>query len=160
MKFRPFPCFALLALTLTASAQEKPLQERVAEIVDAVKQETKEVATVVEKKTRESWSATKAYVSEDAGEHRAAANARVKELTEEYATLQSRSDFHSAERPYLQTRIQALREHLEYAAAELQKLPTDAAHPRYAVGRKHFDETVNHLEKAVDQVRAELEPRQ
>jgi hypothetical protein len=59
-------------------------------------------------------------------------------------------------RSYLKTRLQALREHLDYARAELQKLPTSESDPDFNVKHAHFHRTMNGLQEAFTQVLNEV----
>ena len=61
-----------------------------------------------------------------------------------------------ASRNYLQTRLQALREHVDYARAEVVKLPTSAADPDFKPTHAHFYRTMNGLQEAFKQALTEL----
>jgi hypothetical protein len=61
-----------------------------------------------------------------------------------------------ASRNYLQTRLQALREHVDYARAEIVKLPTRASDPDFKPTYAHFYRTMNGLQEAFRQALNEL----
>ena len=59
-------------------------------------------------------------------------------------------------RNYLQTRLRALREHADYARAEVVKLPTSAGDPDFKPTYAHFYRTMNGLHEAFRQALNEL----
>jgi hypothetical protein len=61
-----------------------------------------------------------------------------------------------ASRNYLQTRLQALREHVDYARAEIVKLPTKTSDPDFTPTYAHFYRTMNGLHEAFRQALNEL----
>jgi hypothetical protein len=60
-------------------------------------------------------------------------------------------------RTYLQTRVQALREHVDYARAELQKLPSSQGDPEFLSAQAHFYRTMNGLHDAFIQLHDEVD---
>jgi hypothetical protein len=61
-----------------------------------------------------------------------------------------------ASRNYLQTRLQALREHVDYARAEVVKLPTSPGDTDFKPTYAHFYRTMNGLHEAFRQTLNEL----
>jgi hypothetical protein len=59
-------------------------------------------------------------------------------------------------RSYLQTRIQALREHVDYARDELVKLPSSQGDENFIPAHAHFYRTMKSLEQAFAQAATEL----
>ncbi len=59
-------------------------------------------------------------------------------------------------RSYLGTRLQALREHVDYARAELLKLPSSLGDPDFTPANAHFHRTMNGLHEAFAQSLNEL----
>lgn len=59
-------------------------------------------------------------------------------------------------RNYLPTRVRALREHLDYARAELLKLPSSPGDPAFTSAHSHFYRTLRYLEAAFAQAENEL----
>ena len=59
-------------------------------------------------------------------------------------------------RSYLQTRLQALREHVDYARAEAVKLPNSEGDPEFTSAHAHFHRTMTGLREAFAQALDEL----
>ena len=59
-------------------------------------------------------------------------------------------------RSYLQTRLQALREHVDYARSELIKLPASQGDEHFIPAHAHFHRTMKSLEHAFAQAATEL----
>jgi len=59
-------------------------------------------------------------------------------------------------RSYLQTRLQALREHVDYARTELVKLPASQGDEDFISAHAHFYRTLKSLEQAFSQAANEL----
>jgi hypothetical protein len=60
-------------------------------------------------------------------------------------------------RNYLQTRLQALREHVDYARTELVKLPSSEGDPNFTTAHAHFYRTMTGLSEAFSQALNELD---
>jgi hypothetical protein len=83
-------------------------------------------------------------------------NDSLKEI-EGYALATNAMNRHcEASRNYLQTRLQALREHVDYARAEVAKLPESAGDPDFQSTYAHFYRTMNGLHEAFRQALNEL----
>jgi len=59
-------------------------------------------------------------------------------------------------RSYLYTRLQALREHVDYARSELAKLPRSHGDENFIPAHAHFYRTIKSLEQAFAQAASEL----
>jgi len=59
-------------------------------------------------------------------------------------------------RSYLSTRLQALREHVDYARIELVKLPSSQSDETFIPAHAHFYRTMSSLEQAFAQAASEL----
>lgn len=148
--------FAFCALPAAALAEEKPLKERAAQAAETIQREAKEAGAATAAAARQAWKSTKAYLSQSPAEYRQGANRQLDEVAGDLERLQADSkQAHLASREYFQTRLRALREHLEYARAELIKLPGDQAEKDFEFARKHFNHTLESLEEAVAQAREE-----
>jgi hypothetical protein len=76
---------------------------------------------------------------------------------EDYARLtQAMSSRTEPSRIYLQTRSQALREQIDYARAELQKLPSSQGDPAFTPAHAHFYRTMSGLHDAFVQLQDEV----
>lgn len=90
-------------------------------------------------------------------DYRQRAGREVQNYARTLGALQSRcGERPLAERPYLGTRLAALREHLDYTQAELLKLPTSLGDPTFTPAHAHFHRTLRHLEAAFAQATEEL----
>jgi hypothetical protein len=99
------------------------------------------------------WEAVMFAFSSDPDAFR---NDSLKEI-EGYALATNAMSRHcEASRNYLQTRLQALREHVDYARAEVVKLPTSAGDPDFQPTYAHFYRTMNGLHEAFRQALNEL----
>jgi hypothetical protein len=147
---------AILALPSGSFGEEKTVNHQAAEAADTIKRDSKDAAEATVKAVREAWRSTKAYLSEDPNEYRDGAMKKLAGFTGEIARLNADSRKESmADRTYFLTRVKALQEHLEYARAELAKLPVNKEQKDYAFARRHFDRTLETLEDAIDQARSE-----
>ncbi len=148
---------ALLSLPLGGFAEEKTLKERGLDAVEAVRRETKDAADAASRTLREAWKDTKAYLSQDGAEYRAGASAKLDELSAEIDVMKKRApSTRVGSRPYFATRLQALREHQDYARLELARMPADRDTAAYSAARKDFDHTIDSLEEAIDDAAQEL----
>jgi hypothetical protein len=71
------------------------------------------------------------------------------------ASRSEQGDF--AARPYLQARLEALREHVDYARAEALKLPSSRGDVEFTPAFSHFHRTLTNLEGAFAQAADELD---
>jgi ElaB/YqjD/DUF883 family membrane-anchored ribosome-binding protein len=147
---------AVLAMPSVSLAEETTLKGRAADAAESIKRGVKDAADATARATREAWKTTKAYLSQDPGEYRNGAVKKLESLGDEVAALGiDAKKVSMADRTYFQTRIRALHEHLEYARAELAKLPDNKDQKDYTSARRHFNRTLETLEDAVDQARSE-----
>lgn len=152
---RTFILTTLLTLPLLGFADDKPLKERASETAEKIKQEAKEATSTASGAMRDAWRTTKAYLSTDPAEFRAGASRKLDELAASIDNLKTAETGPMASRPYFQTRVRALSEHLDFARGELSKLPADASQGDYSVARKNFNHTLGSLEDAVHAARSE-----
>jgi hypothetical protein len=151
-----FVLITVLAMPSLSFAEETTLKGRAADAAETIKRDAKETADATAKAAREAWKTTKAYLSQDVGEYRKGAVKRLESVGDEIAALNMDATKESmADRTYFQTRVRALREHLEYARAELAKLPDNKDQKDYTSARRHFNRTLETLEDAADQARSE-----
>ena len=61
-----------------------------------------------------------------------------------------------ASRDYLRTRLQALREHIDYARAEALKLPSSRGNEQFVPAHAHFHRTLSNLQGAFAETADEL----
>jgi len=148
-----------LAFAGAAFAEEKPVSERAADAVSSIKRDTKDAADKAARAVREAWRSTKAYLSQDPSEYRTGAMKKLEGFEGEIQTLTGEAQQEPmAGRSYFQTRLKALREHLDYAKAEMAKLPENKDQKDYEAARHHFDRTLQTLGDAIDQAESEARP--
>jgi len=158
MKF-PVVFLGSLALVTASFAEEKPVSERAADAVNSIKRDTRDAADKAARAVREAWRSTKAYLSQDPGEYRTGAMKKLEGFEGELQTMTGEAQQGPmAGRFYFQTRLKALREHLDYAKAEMAKLPESKDQKDYEAARHHFDRTLQTLEDAIDQAESEAKP--
>ena len=156
MKFPLVTSIALLAaLPAVSRAEDKPLKERAEKAFETIKQETREATAAATKAARKAWNATQEYLTEDPREYRDGATRKLEELSGDVIVLKENlGNGPVASRNYFATRVAALAEHLEFARAELAKLPK-GKEAGYDEARRQLNNTVEHLEKAVSQAQTE-----
>lgn len=155
----PVVLLCSLALVSASFAEEKPVSERASDAVDSIKRDTKDAANKAVRAAREAWRSTKAYLSQDPSEYRTGAMKKLEGFDGEIQTLTGEAQREPmVGRFYFQTRLKALREHLDYAKAEMAKLPENKDQKDYEAARHHFDRTLQTLEDAIDQAQSEAKP--
>lgn len=100
------------------------------------------------------WEPAMASYSADSEAYRAKAT---KEIDSYALATQAMGQRCDQSRSYLRTRLQALREHVEYAREELSKLPVSQGEPDFVPAQAHFYRTMNGLEEAFTQALNEVE---
>jgi hypothetical protein len=144
----------ILTLPALGMAEDKTLSERASDAAASVERGTKDAAETVVNATRNAWSSTKAYITQDPVEFRQGADRKLDELAKEIDQLKGDSKGGFASREYFGTRVKALREHLEFARGELRKMPEDKK--EFPDARKRMNNTLDGLEGAVSEAQKEV----
>lgn len=150
------------ATSFVAQADEKTVTEKVRDSAESVGEKTKEVARdtkdyVVDvarhagRATREGWSKTKAYVSDEMPIYREGADEILAGLAKEIAEVKAQTP--NAEPDYFRTRLLALDEQHAYLAKHLSLLSSEQIKDRSTGPRYRFDQCVSDLEEAIDQAK-------
>lgn len=105
------------------------------------------------------WDAVERQVEEDSVGYQRRASAGLQRVAEHVRQLEALCADTAAQRPYLGARVRALREHLEYARAELLQLPSSTGQDGFTLAHAHFHRTVKHLDSALAQLTAECADR-
>jgi hypothetical protein len=101
----------------------------------------------------EGWEAAMASSADDPSRLRLRSLQDIESYALAIAGMKARCE---PSRPYLKTRMQALREHVDYARAELMKLPSSQGDPDFTTANAHFHRTMNGLREAFTQSVNEL----
>jgi hypothetical protein len=143
---------ALLTLAAPALAAEKPateqLKEKTAEAVEATKEGARRAADVVTAKSREAWTKTKAYFSDDPATYRDDATKHLKELEAELARIKQQTAG-VKDRPYFATQLKALEQHQKFAVAQLAALKGDEV-KKTDSKRIRLDKAIERLDEHLD----------
>jgi hypothetical protein len=103
------------------------------------------------------WSATEQRIEQDVERYRSERSERLESLALAIDGLGKRCDREPfATRPYLRTRVQALRQHLDYAREELVKLPGSQSEESFTPTHAHFYRTLSNLQDAFSQAADEM----
>lgn len=154
----------LAATAALAFAEEKPASERVREAAAGVAEKTKEVAREatdalvgaahkVGNVSAAAWKKTAAAVSEDPITYREGATQTLRELGREIGEVKAIAP--TTHPAYFHTRLQSLDQQHEHLTARLGKLTPEQIKVRMSGARYAFDESVEDLEAAINQARAE-----
>lgn len=100
------------------------------------------------------WEPAMAAYSADSESYRAKAGQEIDSYALATQAMGRRCD---QTRSYLRTRVQALREHVDYAREELSKLPVSQGEPDFVPAQAHFHRTMNGLQEAFTQALNEVE---
>jgi hypothetical protein len=100
------------------------------------------------------WEPAMAAYSADSESYRARASKEIDSYALATRAMGQRCD---DSRSYLHTRLQALREHVDYAREELSKLPVSQGETDFVPAQAHFTRTMNGLQEAFTQVLNEVE---
>lgn len=100
-------------------------------------------------KARNFWIKSKGYVSEDQTTYTQGAQQTLSDLGKEIDEVAAKAG--SAPPGYFKTRLQSLREQHSQLSTVLPDLSADAIKTRTSGPRYAFDETLDSLEKAIDQ---------
>ncbi len=111
--------------------------------------------SVLAQETREAWTKTKAYLSDDPETYQKGATQKLQELSAEVARL--RGNFAAIkERSYFQTRLLALEQHQQFAQKQLAALAPDAIRKGREGTRRDVDTTLERLEEHLDIAQKEV----
>jgi hypothetical protein len=103
------------------------------------------------------WSSTEKMLEEGADDFRKVTSEEIETCALVLEGMMRRSQLGVLEsRNYLHTRLQALREHVDYARSELIKLPSSQGDENFIPAYAHFYRTMKSLEQAFAQAANEL----
>jgi hypothetical protein len=108
-------------------------------------------------KTPQGGSSTEAMLEENTEEFRKLTSQEIETLSLALDGMVRRSNLGAVgSRSYVNTRLQALREHVDYARSELVKLPSSQGDENFIPAYAHFYRTMKSLEQAFAQAANEL----
>jgi hypothetical protein len=103
------------------------------------------------------WSSTERQVGQNSEDFRKLTSQEIEACALVLEGMVRRSrDGALGSRTYLNTRLQALREHVDYARSELMKLPSNQSDDNFIPAHAHFYRTMRSLEQAFAQAATEL----
>ena len=111
--------------------------------------------SVIAQESREAWTKTKAYLSDDPETYKKGATQKLQELRAEVARLRQNSAS-IKNRPYFQTRLQALEQQQQFAQQQLGALPSDEIRKGREGKRRGVDTTLERLEEHLDIAQKEV----
>jgi hypothetical protein len=149
---------ALIAVTGIAVADDEKrpaterLKEKTASAVETTKDTAKRAVDAVAERTRDAWSKTKAFFSDDPAVYKDGATKRLNEIAAELEELKSSS----AEAPaYFRTRLKALEQHHAHAVEQLAALGAADLKREKGSKRSQLDKTIERLDDQLDVARKE-----
>jgi hypothetical protein len=110
---------------------------------------------VLADETREAWTKTKAYFSDDPETYKMGAAQKLKELGAEFAQLRQNSTA-IKDRPYFQTRLLALEQQQQFAQQQLSALAPDEIRKGREGTRRGVDTTLERMEEHLDIAQKEV----
>jgi hypothetical protein len=103
------------------------------------------------------WSSMETLLDQNPGEFRKRTGEEIEACALALDGMVRRANLGTiGSRSYLQTRLQALREHVDYARTELVKLPASQGDEDFISAHAHFYRTLKSLEQAFSQAANEL----
>jgi hypothetical protein len=143
----------LLAANSPARAQES-IKDRLLDAAHETKEALRSAGQAVAEGTREGWRKTKAYLSEDPNVYRPGLRQRLDDLGADLADLR-RNAVDVRGHAYFVTRLNALDQQYQEAAADLAALPPEAMRHRDDPARRDLDDLVGRLEEYVAMAQSE-----
>ncbi len=150
MKFAA--CLALLAsLSLAAvRAEDKSLKidkttmDKAKDLLDKVVNEAKDAAEKTKEKSKELWARTKETLSLSREEYVKKAGSALKTMDAEIQVLEESGSAVNS-RDYFKTRIESLKQHLEYCKRDFDRLQAADSEEAFRVKQKGFDRGLGFL---------------
>ena len=139
-------CFSVI----TASAEDKPLKldkttvDKAKDLLEKVVSEAKDAAGKTKETGKELWARTKETLGLTREEYLKRATSGIKTMDAEIQVLaESGSAVNS--RDYFKTRLEALKQHLEYCKRDLERLQATETEETFRVKQKGFDRGLGYL---------------
>ena len=115
------------------------------------------VTSAIGKSDARNWASMEMLLDENPGEFRKRTGQEIEACALALEGMVRRANLGTiGSRSYLQTRLQALREHVDYARSELVKLPASQGDEDFIPAHAHFYRTLKSLEQAFSQAANEL----
>src|SRR3954447_18435926 len=143
---------ALLAClsTSVARAEDKPIKvdkntvDKARDLLDKVVNEAKDAADKTKDKSKELWARTKETLSLSREEYLKKASSAMKTMDSESQVL-AESGSAVSSRDYFKTRVEALKQHLDYCRRDLERLQASDSEEAFRVKQKGFDRGLGFL---------------
>jgi hypothetical protein len=144
----------------SAFAQEKPLKldkettDKAKDLIDKVLGEVKTAAGTGEESVRELWARTKDNLRLSREEYMKKAASGLKTMEAEIAVI-AESGSAVMSREYFQTRVAALKQHLDYCKRDLERLQAAESEEAFRVKQKGFDRGLGFLGDNIEMAQEE-----
>ncbi len=147
-------CSSLFALSVLAHSARAEDSSKARDLLDKLVDKASQAASKVETKSKGLWQRTKENFKTSREDYtKRASSALITMDAEIQALLESGASVTS--RDYFKTRIESLKQHLDYTKREMDRLKEQPSEEAFRVKQKSFDRTLGALGDAIDLAKEE-----